>query len=106
METKNKSKILIADDSEMNRSILLDMLEEEYEIVEAEDGTEAVAALQQLGTEIALVLLDIVMPKLDGFGVLAMMNKYHWIEDIPVIIISAESSSTYLERAFELGVTD
>lgn len=106
MDTKNKSKILIADDSEMNRSILLDMLEEEYEIVEAEDGTEAVAALQQLGTEIALVLLDIVMPKLDGFGVLAMMNKYHWIEDIPVIIISAESSSTYLERAFELGVTD
>ena len=65
METKNKSKILIADDSEMNRSILLDMLEEEYEIVEAEDGTEAVAALQQLGTEIALVLLDIVMPKLE-----------------------------------------
>lgn len=106
METKNKSKILIADDSEMNRSILLDMLEEEYEIVEAENGAEAVAILRQMGTEIALVLLDIVMPELDGFGVLDMMNKYHWIEDIPVIIISAESSSTYLERAFELGVTD
>ncbi|MDE7132871.1 MAG: diguanylate cyclase [Lachnospiraceae bacterium] len=106
METKNKSKILIADDSEMNRSILLDMLEEEYEIIEAENGTEAVAILQQMGTEIALVLLDIVMPELDGFGVLDMMNKYRWIEDIPVIIISAESSSTYLDRAFELGVTD
>lgn len=106
METKNKSKILIADDSEMNRSILLDMLEEEYEIIEAENGAEAVAILQQLGTEIALVLLDIVMPELDGFGVLDMMNKYRWIEDIPVIIISAESSSTYLDRSFELGVTD
>lgn len=106
MEIKNKSKILIADDSEMNRSILLDMLEEEYEIVEAENGAEAVAVLRQMGTEIALVLLDIVMPELDGFGVLDMMNQYHWIEDIPVIIISAESSSTYLERAFELGVTD
>lgn len=106
METKNKSKILIADDSEMNRSILLDMLEEEYEIVEAENGAEAVAVLRQMGTEIALVLLDIVMPELDGFGVLDMMNKYHWIEDIPVIIISAESSSSYLERAFGLGVTD
>ena len=79
METKNKSKILIADDSEMNRSILLDMLEDDYEIVEAENGTEAVAILQQLGTEIALVLLDIVMPEMDGFGVLAVMNKYHWI---------------------------
>ena len=106
METKNKSKILIADDSEMNRSILLDMLEDDYEIVEAENGTEAVAILQQLGTEIALVLLDIVMPEMDGFGVLAVMNKYHWIEDVPVIIISAESSSSYLERAFELGVVD
>ena len=60
MEIKNKSKILIADDSEMNRSILLDMLEEEYEIVEAENGAEAVAVLRQMGTEIALVLLDIV----------------------------------------------
>lgn len=106
METKNKSKILIADDSEMNRSILLDMLEEDYEIVEAENGAQAVAILHQMETEIALVLLDIVMPELDGFGVLDMMNQYHWIEDIPVIIISAESSSTYLERAFELGVTD
>ncbi len=106
METKNKSRILIADDSEMNRSILLDMLEDDYEIVEAENGAEAVAILRQMETEIALVLLDIVMPELDGFGVLDMMNQYHWIEDIPVIIISAESSSTYLERAFELGVID
>ena len=106
MEDRNKPKILITDDSEMNRSILLDMLEDEYEILEAENGKQAVAVLQQMGSEIALVLLDIVMPEMDGFGVLTMMNKYHWIDDIPVIIISSESSSNYLERAFEAGVTD
>ena len=106
MEGSNKPKILIADDSEMNRSILQDMLEDEYEILEAENGKEAVAKLQQMGSEIALLLLDIVMPEMDGFGVLAMMNKYHWIDDVPVIIISSESSSTYLERAYEAGVTD
>ena len=75
MEGSNKPKILIADDSEMNRSILQDMLEDEYEILEAENGKEAVAKLQQMGSEIALLLLDIVMPEMDGFGVLAMMNK-------------------------------
>lgn len=106
MEKTNKPLILIADDSEMNRSILWDMLGDEYEILEAENGVEAVAALKKYETDIALVLLDIVMPEMDGFEVLAMMNKYHWIKDIPVIIISAESSSTYLERAYELGVTD
>lgn len=106
MEGSNKPKILIADDSEMNRAILQDMLENEYEILEAENGKEAVAKLQQMGSEIALLLLDIVMPEMDGFEVLTMMNKYHWIDDVPVIIISSESSSSYLERAYEAGVTD
>lgn len=106
MAGSNKPKILIADDSEMNRSILQDMLEDEYEILEAENGKEAVAKIQQMGSEIALLLLDIVMPEMDGFEVLAVMNKYHWIDDVPVIIISSESSSSYLERAYEAGVTD
>lgn len=106
MKQEKKPLILIADDSEMNRSILMDMLEEEYDIVEAENGTQAVALLQQLSSTIALVLLDIVMPEMDGFEVLTMMNKYHWIEDIPVIIISSETSSSSLEHAYELGVTD
>lgn len=106
MKQEKKPMILIADDSEMNRSILMDMLEEEYDIVEAENGAQAVALLQQLGSTIALVLLDIVMPEMDGFEVLSMMNKYHWIEDIPVIIISSETSSSALEHAYELGVTD
>ena len=102
----DKQKILIVDDSEMNRSILADMLGEEYEIMEAEDGNEGVAMLQQYSSEIALVLLDIVMPNLDGFGVLSMMNRYRWIEEVPVIMISAERGSSHVERAFEMGVTD
>ena len=84
---RNKQKILIADDSEMNRAILTEMLDAEYEIIEAEDGTEAVAALQKYGIELSLVLLDIVMPKMDGFGVLMVMDQHRWIDDIPVICI-------------------
>ena len=102
----DKQKILIVDDSEMNRAILADMLGNEYEILEAENGKEGVAMLQMHSTEISLVLLDIVMPEMDGFGVLTLMNKYHWIEEIPVIMISAERGSSHVERAFELGVTD
>ena len=99
----NKYKVLIVDDSEMNRSILADILGEEYDIIEAEDGEEAVKILRKRSAEISLVLLDIVMPKMDGFEVLVMMNKYQWIDEIPVIMISAESSSTSVERAFDLG---
>ena len=102
----DKQKILIVDDSEMNRSILADMLGEEYEILEAENGSEGVAMLNKYNTEISLVLLDIVMPVMDGFGVLTMMNKYRWINEIPVIMISAERGSSHVERAFELGITD
>lgn len=101
-----RQTILIADDSEMNRSILTDMLGDEYEIMEAENGVEAVSILQKYGNTISLLLLDIVMPEMDGFGVLTVMNKHRWIEDIPVIVISAETASTHIERAYELGVTE
>lgn len=100
------NKILIVDDSPMNRAILADMLDEQYEILEAENGVSAVEILHRCGTDISLVLLDIVMPKMDGFEVLAMMRRYHWIEEIPVIIISAENSHSVVERAYELGATD
>ena len=98
--------ILVADDSEMNRAILRSMLEESYHIIEAEDGLQAVAALQQMEQEISLVLLDIVMPNMDGFGVLSAMNKYNWIDSVPVIMISAESTHSFIERAYDMGVTD
>lgn len=101
-----RQKILIVDDSEMNRSILTDMLLDEYDIIEAENGAKAVALLKQMNAEISLILLDIVMPEMDGFDVLAVMNKNRWIEDIPVIMISAEHSIACVERAYELGVTD
>ncbi len=98
--------ILVADDSEMNRSILRSMLEESYDIIEAEDGLQAVAILQQMEQEIALVLLDIVMPNMNGFDVLSTMNKYNWIDSVPVIMISAESTHDFIERAYDMGVTD
>ena len=100
-----KEKILIADDSAMNRAILAEMLGDGYEILEAENGRQAVS-IMQTNVDIDLLLLDIMMPEMDGFDVLAMMNKYHWIDDIPVIMISAENASSYVERAYDLGATD
>lgn len=90
----------------MNRSILIGMLESEYQIIEAENGIEAITAIQKYGPELSLILLDIVMPEMDGFGVLEVMNKRRWIDEIPVIMISSESSSFHVERAYQLGITD
>ena len=101
-----KNKILIVDDSEMNRSILIDMLSDDYDLMEAEDGLQAVSILSKRAVDLSLVLLDLVMPRMDGFGVLDAMNRNGWIEDVPVIIISAENSSAQVERAYELGATD
>lgn len=103
---QNKQKILIADDSEINRSILADMLEDGYEIIEAEDGAKAVDVLREQHQALSLVLLDIVMPNLDGFGVLAAMDREHWIEEVPVIIISAEPTASHVARAYGMGVVD
>lgn len=104
--TKSKKTILIVDDSELNRSLLSDMLFEDFNIIEAEDGTDAVMILQERELEISLILLDIVMPKMDGFEVLAMMNNKGWINTIPVIMISAETGSAYIDRAYDLGAVD
>lgn len=103
---KEKQKILIVDDSEINRSILADMLGEEYETLEAENGSDAVRILQKRNMEINLVLLDAVMPCMDGFEVLAVMNQKRWIEGIPVIMITTECDASMVERAYDLGVTD
>ena len=105
-EQHRRQKILIADDSEMNRSILADMLGDEYDILEAEDGVKAVAELQKNRTGIDLLLLDIVMPEMDGFEVLTIMNQQGWIEDVPVIMISAETAPAHVEKAYNLGATD
>lgn len=101
-----KAKILIVDDSMLNRSLLSDMLSDTFDIIEAENGQEAVSILHERELEISMVLLDIVMPVMDGFEVLAVMNEKGWIKNIPVIMISSETSSIYIDRAYDLGVTD
>lgn len=106
MHMDKKYKILIVDDTEINRSLLTDMLGSQYDILEAGDGLEAVSILDRYHTEILLVLLDIVMPGMDGFEVLSVMKKSGWIDGTPVITISAETSSSYIDRAYDLGATD
>lgn len=98
--------ILIVDDSAMNRMLLSDILSDTYNIIEAEDGEQAIAILQQHASEISIVVLDMVMPKVDGFGVLEAMNENRWIQFLPVVSISTESSPEFVERAYSLGVTD
>lgn len=105
-EYNSKSLILIADDSEMNRSILADMLENEYDIIEAEDGIQAIKLIELHKEELSLILLDIVMPKADGFEVLDKMNGNGLINKIPVIMISAENKPSAIDRAYKLGATD
>lgn len=103
---QNKPKILIVDDSEFNRAILKEILEETYEIIEADGGKEALHKIDEYGMKISLVLLDIIMPEKDGFEVLKYMEEERLISDIPVIIISSEDSANYIRRAYEMGVSD
>ena len=101
-----KYRILVVDDSEMNRIILSEILQDEYDIIEASTGEECLRLLEEYGTGLALILLDIVMPGMDGFGVLDYMNRNHWIEEVPVIMISSEDSTAFVRRAYEQGVSD
>lgn len=103
---QNKPKILIVDDSEFNRAILKEILEETYEIIEVDGGNEALHKIDEYGMKISLVLLDIIMPEKDGFEVLKYMEEERLISDIPVIIISSEDSANYIRRAYEMGVSD
>ncbi len=101
-----KPLLLIVDDSEMNREILKEMLHDEYDIIEAANGKQGISYLEQYGAEISLVLLDIIMPVVNGFEVLSRMVRSGWIEDIPVIMISSEESDEAVLRAYELGASD
>lgn len=104
LEKAKKNRILIADDAELNRDMLTMMLGSQYDFVYAVNGKEAVECLEK--EEIDLVLLDVNMPVMNGFDVLTVMNNRGWIEDIPVIIISAEDSNEFITRGYQLGVTD
>ena len=101
-----KQQILIVDDAELNRDILAEILHHDFKTMEVSSGEECLSVLREYGAGISLVLLDIVMPGMDGFAVLEEMNRNHWIEDIPVIMISSEDSEPYIRRAYELGVSD
>ena len=103
---QNKPRILIVDYSEFNRAILKEILEETYEIIEADGGNEALHKIDEYRMKISLVLLDIIMPEKDGFEVLKYMEEERLISDIPVIIISSEDSANYIRRAYEMGVSD
>ncbi len=103
---EERRKILIADDTTVNRRMLVDMLESDYEILEAKNGEETIDILEELHNEIAIVLLDIVMPKKDGFDVLQVMNERGWITKVPVIMITAEYSEDYINKASRLGAID
>ena len=102
----SRYRILIVDDSEMNRMILSEMLKGEFEILEAENGSACLDMLSRYEMKISLILLDIVMPGMDGFGVLEYMNRNNLIKDIPVIMISGEDSGEVIKRAYEMGVSD
>ena len=103
---QNKSQILLVDDSAMNRMILKEILGGDYRILEAENGQECLEKMQAEAENIALVLLDINMPVMDGFEVLKAMNANHTIEDLPVIMISSDDSDAAIRRSYELGASD
>ena len=100
-----KQKILIVDDSEINRALLKEILGDSYEYLETENGVRAMEILRGRA-DISLVLLDLIMPEMDGFDVLRVMRCYSWLEEIPVIVISAAEDTASIERAYDLGVAD
>ena len=101
-----KNKILVVDDALMNRDILKEILKDTYDILEAEDGKSALEILDAENNEISAILLDLIMPVMDGFEVLEELNARKMIEKIPVLIISGENSTQNEQRCFELGIAD
>ena len=105
-ENDHRPMVLIVDDSPMNRDILSEILCDDFEILEAPNGPKCLELLNAWGSDISIVLLDIVMPDMDGFDVLSRMSAQGWLEDIPVVMISSEDSSQTVRRAYELGASD
>lgn len=103
---KINQKILVVDDKGMNRFMLGGMFRESYEILEASNGLEAIEVLEQEQDELAVVLLDIIMPVMDGFGVLEHMKKNPELKKIPVVIVTDDSSEETSVKAFEYNVAD
>ena len=103
---KNGRLILVVDDSELNRAVLREMLSKEYRILEAENGVQALSMIKQYRDDLALVLLDLIMPEMDGFGVLEEMNRQDLLDEIPAIVITSETDAEVIDKAYRLGVSD
>ena len=101
-----RNRVLVVDDAELNREILKEILGQEYQVITAADGVEAIELLGRHHAELAVVLLDLIMPKADGFAVLEEMRKKGWMEKTPVLIISGETSAETEKKCFEYGVSD
>lgn len=101
-----KQKILIVDDSEMNRALLATILEEQYDITEAENGRQAIEILAEHKTDFWFVLLDIMMPEMDGFDVLDYINKHYWNDRVVVMMISSDDSPENINKAYSRGAFD
>ncbi len=99
-------KILMVDDSELNRELINEILKYKYDIDFAVDGEEAIEVLKQHRDEYSVMLLDIIMPKIDGFEVLEYMNEHGWLKTLPVVLVSAEYSHAQIDKAFDLGAFD
>ena len=99
-------KILIADDVEMNRDLLREILEDDYQVETVEDGEKVISVLSERIDEFAVLLLDLVMPNMDGIEVLKVMNEKGWIDKLPVLIISGEQSVQSEKDCFNWGVSD
>lgn len=99
-------QILIVDDSDMNRAMLREILKDNYSILEAGNGVECLSCVEHMGPSLSLILLDLNMPEMDGFEVLAELSKLGYMDDIPVIIISGTDSTADICRAYDLGATD
>lgn len=105
-DNREKQLVLIADDSEFNRELLKEMLGDDYSVAEACNGRQCIELLDKYGTKISVVLLDIIMPEMDGFEVLAKMGDKHYLEDIPVIMITSDDSEDNLKKAYNMGVSE
>ena len=101
-----RNKVLVVDDMELNRELLAEILKDEYDIAMAENGIQALEYLERENQGIAVILMDLIMPEMDGFEVLKIMKEKLWIEKIPVLVISGESSIKVEQECFEYGVSD
>ena len=103
---EEKNKMLIVDDEEVNRALLNSYFKNEYDVIEAVDGQEAIDILHREGTAITVILLDVIMPNVDGFTVLQFLNDYGFIGEVPVILITVDTTMGREEQAFDMGVSD